>query len=43
MENRHDYRFANLNNSELDKLRETEQKLKTEAGKEIILLAYTKE
>ena len=38
-----DYKFANLSGSELEKLRETEQKLKMEAGKEIIVLAYTKD
>lgn len=43
METKKDYKFANLSNSEVDKLQETERKLKTEAGREIIVLAYTKE
>lgn len=38
-----DYKFANLNDSELKKLREIEGKLKMESGKDIILLAYAKE
>ncbi|MBZ4652748.1 MAG: hypothetical protein JG781_86 [Peptococcaceae bacterium] len=40
---RKDYQFANLSGSQLQKLREVEQKLNTEAGKEIIVLAYTKD
>ena len=40
---RNDYQFANLSDSQLQKLRETEQKLNVETGKEIIILAYTKD
>lgn len=38
-----DYKFASLSDMDLNKLRETEQKLNTEAGKEIIILAYSKD